>query len=80
MYERFWYGAGHSDRTISYSLAALNVELQNFAQAGIPPLEVLRIATEHSAAMAGAGSVLGSVLPGKLADIVLLDGSPWTTL
>ena len=28
----------------------LNAELQHFTQAGIPPLEVLRIATEHSAA------------------------------
>ena len=55
---------------------ALNAELQNFAQAGIPPLEVLRIATEHSAAMVGAGNLLGSLQPGKLADIVLLDGNP----
>ena len=54
----------------------LNAELQNFAQAGIPPLEVLRIATEHSAAMVGAGDLLGSLQPGKLADIVLLDGNP----
>jgi imidazolonepropionase-like amidohydrolase len=55
---------------------ALNVELQRFAEAGIPPLEVLRIATEHSAAMMGAGNLLGSLEPGKLGDIVLLDGNP----
>ena len=51
-------------------------ELQHFAQAGIPSLEVLRIATEHSAAMVGAEKLLGSLEPGKLADIVLLDGNP----
>jgi predicted amidohydrolase YtcJ len=36
----------------------------------------LRIATEHSAAMVGAGSLLGSLEPGKLADIVLLNRNP----
>jgi Tol biopolymer transport system component len=55
---------------------AVHAELQNFAQAGIPPLEVLRIATQHSAAMVGADKLLGSLEPGKLADIVLLEGNP----
>ena len=55
---------------------AVNAELQHFAQAGIPPLEVLRIATERSAAMVGADKLLGSLEPGKMADIVLLDGNP----
>jgi Tol biopolymer transport system component len=55
---------------------AVHAELQHFAQAGIPSLAVLRIATEHSAAMVGADKLLGSLEPGKLADIVLLDGNP----
>jgi imidazolonepropionase-like amidohydrolase len=55
---------------------ALNAELQYFAQAGIPPLEVLSIATKQSAAMMGAGDLLGSLEPGKVADIVLLDRNP----
>jgi len=55
---------------------AVHAELQNFTQAGIPPLEVLRIATQHSAAMVGADKLLGSLEPGKLADIVLLEGNP----
>jgi imidazolonepropionase-like amidohydrolase len=55
---------------------AVHAELQHFAQAGIPSLEVLRIATEHSAAMVGADKLLGSLGPGKLVDIVLLDGNP----
>ena len=59
---------------------AVHAELQHFAQAGIPSLEVLRIATEHSAAMVGADKLLGSLEPGKLADIVLLDGNPLDTI
>ena len=45
-------------------------------RAGIPPIEVLRIATQRSASAAGAGDLLGSLEPGKLADIVLLDANP----
>ncbi len=55
---------------------SLHAELQYFAGAGIPPLEVLRIATQQSAAAVGAGDLLGSLEPGKLADVVLLDANP----
>jgi imidazolonepropionase-like amidohydrolase len=55
---------------------ALQAELQHFARAGIPPIEVLRIATQRSAEAVGAGDVLGSLEPGKLADLVLLDANP----
>jgi imidazolonepropionase-like amidohydrolase/Tol biopolymer transport system component len=54
----------------------LNAELQHFARAGIPPIEVLRIATQRSASAVGAGDLLGSLEPGKLADVVLLDANP----
>ena len=56
--------------------AALHWELENFVQAGIPPLEVLRIATQEGAAAVGADDDLGTLAPGKLADIVLLNANP----
>jgi hypothetical protein len=62
----------HND---SYGLA-LHTELQHFVHAGIPPIEVLRMATQRSAAMVGAESLLGSLEPGKLADLVVLDANP----
>ena len=55
---------------------ALHAELQHFVRAGIPPIEVLRIASQRSAAAVGAGDLLGSLEPGKLADVVLLDANP----
>ncbi len=55
---------------------ALHEELAFFVEAGIPPLEVLRIATQGAAAAVGAEDHLGTLEVGKLADIVLLDANP----
>jgi imidazolonepropionase-like amidohydrolase len=54
----------------------VHMELRHFARAGIPPLDVLRFATSEAAAMVGAEDVLGTLEPGKLADVVLLDDNP----
>ena len=40
------------------------------------PAEVLRTATSVSADAIGAGADLGSIEPGKLADLVAVDGNP----
>ena len=55
---------------------SLHWELEFFAEAGIPPLDVLRFATQASAETVGAGDELGTLEVGKLADIVLLDANP----
>ncbi|MEE9127875.1 MAG: amidohydrolase family protein, partial [Planctomycetota bacterium] len=56
--------------------SSLHWELEYFVQAGIPPLDVLRIATQEAAAAVGADDDLGTLEPGKLADLVLLDENP----
>ena len=40
------------------------------------PLEMIRIATQQAAAAVGAEDDLGTLVPGKLADMVLLDKNP----
>ncbi len=55
---------------------ALHRELEIDAEAGIPPPEVLRLATLGAARIMGFEHQLGSVRPGKLADLVLIDGDP----
>ena len=55
---------------------SLHWELKHFVQTEIPPLEVLRIATQEAAATVGAKDDLGTIEPGKLADLVLLDVNP----
>ena len=57
---------------------ALHHELELYARAGIPANEVLQLATIGSARVAGREADLGSVAPGKLADLVLVDGDPAT--
>ena len=56
--------------------AALHWELERLVEAGIEPLEVLRIATQQAAEAVGADDDLGTLEPGKLADIILLDANP----
>jgi imidazolonepropionase-like amidohydrolase/Tol biopolymer transport system component len=60
----------------AFSGVSLHWELEHFVQAGLTPLEVLRIATQEAAAAVGAEDELGTLEAGKLADLVLLDANP----
>jgi imidazolonepropionase-like amidohydrolase len=51
-------------------------ELELYVRAGIPAARVLQIATRDAARVAGKEAVLGSIMPGKLADVILVDGDP----
>lgn len=51
-------------------------ELEMLRQAGLSPLEVLRAATLDGARALGLGDRLGSVEPGKLADLVVVEADP----
>lgn len=55
---------------------ALVRELELYVRAGIPPAEVLQMATLGAARASGMGDRLGSIEPGKLADFILVDGDP----
>ena len=55
---------------------ALHRELELYVEAGIPAAEVLRIATLGAARVMKRDGELGSVAPGKLADLILIDGDP----
>jgi len=54
----------------------LHHELELYVRAGIPPVEVLRMATLTPALVMGVDKDRGVIAPGKLADMVLIDGAP----
>jgi hypothetical protein len=54
----------------------LHHELELYARAGIPPSEVLRMATWTPALVMGVDKDRGVIAPGKLADTILVDGDP----
>jgi hypothetical protein len=59
---------------------ALHRELELYVKAGVPAPEALRIATWNAAKYTRTLDQLGSVTPGKLADLILVDGDPTTNI
>jgi hypothetical protein len=54
----------------------LHRELELYVEAGVPPGEAIRIATENGARYAGVLADRGTVERGKRADLILVDGDP----
>ncbi len=59
---------------------AYHRELELYVKAGIPETAVLQMATIGAARVMGAEKELGSIEVGKLADLVLVDGDPKSTI
>ena len=54
----------------------LQSELEMLVQAGLTPAQSLQVATRNGAKYSGTAHERGSIVPGKLADLVLVDGDP----
>ena len=59
---------------------SLHTELQAFVDAGLTPYQALRSATLWAAETVGVSTDLGSIEPGKLADLVIVNGDPLTRI
>ena len=59
---------------------SLHDELERFVADGFTPIQALRTATINPAKFFNAADTLGSVAPGKRADLVLLDANPLTDI
>jgi imidazolonepropionase-like amidohydrolase len=66
-----------TDQGSGYSL---HRELEIYNEAGIPAPEVLRMATLTAAQIMKRDGELGSIAPGKLADMILVNGDPTTKI
>jgi len=56
--------------------ASLHHELEILIEAGIPPLEVIKIATSNGAMALGVEEDVGTIEPGKQADMIILSDNP----
>jgi imidazolonepropionase-like amidohydrolase len=68
-----------TDAPAGYDLvpgASLHRELQLFVRAGLSPLQALQTATLNPALFFGKTQDLGTIAPGKIADLVVLRGNP----
>ena len=50
--------------------------LELLVEAGLTPLEAIKVGTLNGATFLGRGAVVGSVVAGKQADLVVIDGDP----
>ena len=66
----------HPTVAFTYPGFSLHDELEQLVDAGLSELDALRTATLNPARYFGATDSLGSVQPGKLADLVLLGANP----
>jgi imidazolonepropionase-like amidohydrolase len=51
-------------------------EMKLLLEAGLSPLEVIQAGTQHAAQVCGHGDELGTLAPGKLADVIVVAGNP----
>ena len=55
-------------------------QLELLVEAGFTPLEAIRIGTLNGAAYLGRAARVGSIAPGKQADLIVIDGDPSSTI
>ena len=61
---------------LNFHTDAIWQEMDMMVGFGFPPMEVLVTATRRNAEYLGLGDEIGSLTPGKLADIIVVDGNP----
>jgi Tol biopolymer transport system component/imidazolonepropionase-like amidohydrolase len=67
--------AGTDSPIVPYGLG-LHVELESYVHAGLTPFQALQTATVNAAQALGVANEIGSVEPGKLADLTFLGSDP----
>ena len=71
------FGMGTDSGTpMNFHTEALWREIKAHVDLGVPPLRAISAATRIGARALGRGSDLGTIEPGKLADIIVVNGNP----
>ncbi len=61
---------------LNFHTEAMWYEMRALVESGMTPLQVISAATKTNAEILGRFDELGSVEPGKLADLIVIDGNP----
>lgn len=70
-------GTGCSGTPFNFVDVAWHVrELRTYVRFGMTPMEALQTATKNAAELLGREDELGTLEPGKLADLIVVDGNP----
>ena len=67
--------AGSDAPLVPYGLG-LHTELEYLVEAGLTPYQALQTAMVNAAEALGVGDEIGTIEPGKLADLVFVGGDP----
>jgi imidazolonepropionase-like amidohydrolase len=65
-----------SGTPINYHTDSTRQQMELMVRAGIPPMNVLRMATRDAAEYLNMSDSLGTIEAGKLADLIAIDGNP----
>lgn len=57
-----------------------SIEMELMREAGLTPMQIIVAATKHGAHVCGLDAEVGTVEPGKIADILVVDGDPLADL
>jgi imidazolonepropionase-like amidohydrolase len=71
--------AGTDSPIIPFGLG-LHIELQSYVENGLTPREALMTASSGFARIVGLDADLGTLAPGKLADLIAVEGDPLATI
>jgi imidazolonepropionase-like amidohydrolase len=67
---------GHTSVPFAARGEAPRREIELLVEAGLTPMQAIQAATANGAAFLGRAQDLGTIEPGKLADLVVLTGDP----
>lgn len=73
-------GTDYGGYTIPFDLGMPAHEIEWMARAGMPPMQIIVAATRNAAHVCGRDDDLGTLQPGKIADVLVVGGDPLADL